>query len=176
MFEFIKKLFGKKTEAPVVREVPQLPPEEIFKLTDHEMLVESMYEYVYKKGGLGLNMDVLNESEKTLIYNNSLLRKVNNDGFLFYFSRPGSKFYRLAPEAFRRIGAFEIAEIAERAAEIYDKSYPDGISDYRQELQSDKEDPFMDCEVDFYEYQFANEGQLTELNYQFIMNNKADFT
>lgn len=51
-----------------------------------------------------------------------------------------------------------------------------GIENFEKKLSAHTDgDAFIECDMLFFETQFEDENYLTELNFNFIMKNRADF-
>ena len=104
--------------------------------------------------------------------------EVNNGGFSQYFFNSSGNFGNEIVASFEKIGAIKTAEICKKAISIFPNDVPTDWGKRQEFLTPDDEKDeerieefFNKCDDAFFEY----EDDLSELNYQFIINNKESF-
>ena len=150
--------------------------EHIWNLTDPNDFVIAMKEHLDEKTQYGDDLSVLSEAERIFYITQSLEMEVNNGGFSQFFFNSSGDFSNELAGAFTAIGASATAAICQRAIAAFGRDIPadrDARQDMLDELESDEIDEILEeCDDAFYDY----EDNLNELNYQFVMKNKAAFT
>ncbi len=149
--------------------------EHIWSLTDTNDFVIAMTEYLSEKTQYGEDMSVLSDAERIFYITQMHEMEVNNGGFSQFFFNSGGDFSNELVGAFTAIEATATAAICQKAIDAFGRDIPVD-RDERQEVLdelSDKLDRiFEECDDAFYNY----EDDLNELNYQFVMKNKEQFT
>ncbi len=150
--------------------------EHIWSLTDTNVFVIAMVEHLDKKTQYGENMSVLSEAERIFYITQSLEMEVNNGGFSQFFFNSSGNFSNELVGAFTAIGASATADICRKAIAAFGQEIPVDRSqrqDMLEQLESDAFDELLqECDDSFYAY----EDDLNELNYNYVMKNKASFT
>lgn len=150
--------------------------EHIWNLTDTNDFVIAMMEHLDGKTQYGDDMSVLSEAERIFYITQSLEMEVNNGGFSQFFFNSSGNFSNELVDAFTTIGANATAAICQKAIAAFGRDIPVDREERQEmldELESDEIDEILEeCDGAFYDY----EDDLNELNYQFVMKNKASFT
>ena len=150
--------------------------EHIWKLTDTNDFVVTMTEYLDNKTKYGEDMSVLSEAERIFYITQMLEIEVNNGGFSQFFFNSSGDFSNELVSAFTAIGANKTAAICQKAIDAFGCDIPvnrDERIELLNELENDNIDKVFDeCDDAFFSY----EEDLNELNYNFVMKNKEQFT
>jgi len=150
--------------------------EHIWNLTDTTDFVIALMKHLDGKTQYGDDMSVLSEAERVFYITQTLEMEVNNGGFSQFFFNSSGNFSNELVGAFTTIGANTTAAICQKAIAAFGRDIPidrDEREEMLDELESDEIDEILEeCDDAFYAY----EDNLNELNYQFVMENKASFT
>ena len=150
--------------------------EHIWNLTDTNNFVVAMTEHIDNKTQYGENMSALSEAERIFYITQKLEMEVNNGGFSQFFYNSSGNFSNELVGAFTAIGANATAAICQKAISAFGRDIPvdrDEREEMLDELENDEIDEILEkCDSAFLDY----EDNLTELNYNFVMNNKESFT
>ena len=150
--------------------------EHIWELNDTNDFVIALMEHLETKTQYGDDMSGLSKPERIIYITQTLEMEVNNGGFSQFFYNSGGGFSNELVEAFTAIGAVATAAICQKAIDAFDCKIPvdrDEREEMLDELESDELDEILEeCDNAFYDY----EDNLNELNYHFVMKNKASFT
>lgn len=148
----------------------------IWSITDKSDFVIAMSEYIAKKAQYGENISALSEAERAFYITQILEMEVNNGGIIQFFDNFGGKFSNELVSAFTAIGAHKTAAICQKAINAFGRDIPVDWEERREmldELESDEIIEILEeCDSAF----FAYEEDLNALNYDFVMNNKEQFT
>ena len=150
--------------------------EHIWSITDKSDFVIAMSEYITKKVQYGKNVAALSEAERVFYITQILEMEVNNGGFSQFFFNSSGNFSNELVSAFTAIGAHKTAAICQKAINAFGRDIPVDWEERREmldELESDEIIEILEeCDSAF----FAYEEDLNELNYNFVMNNKEQFS
>lgn len=170
------------TSAETSKHIPidQELTEQCIDSTSDDDLLQLIFDHLSKK----LSVDYRNEYETVMSWNSSmqaiymiwvLETEVNNGGYnQFYFNSSGP-FYTHLPEALRRVGATQFANLSERANKVFEiekttilqNQSPDPFS------ESDEDDPLDPFDTEFYAlYQTEN---LEQIQVEYIRNHTKEF-
>lgn len=176
---------GKKqaTDKPVTTDNPAInntqgdtSMEHIWNLTDTNDFVIAMTEHLNEKTQYGEDMSVLSDAERIFYITQTLEMEVNNGGFSQFFYNSSGDFSNELVGAFTAIGANTTAAICQKAIDAFGRDIPvdrDERQEMLDELESDELDEILEeCDDAF----FAYEDDLNELNYNFAMKNKEQFS
>ncbi|MBQ7986375.1 MAG: DUF4375 domain-containing protein [Clostridia bacterium] len=151
---------------------------EIWNIEEKEDFVIEMTQYIAEKCEYGDKMEILNEEQRVLYIIQLLEMEVNNGGFAQFFFNSSGEFANELVSSFEKIGAIKTAEICKKAISVYGDEVPtdrdereDIISPDDEKEEERIEEILNECDDAFFEY----EENLVELNYQFIISNKASF-
>jgi len=151
---------------------------EIWKIEDVTNFITALHEHVCDKcwaNGDEANLDALTEAERTLYITTVLEAEVNNGGFDQYFFNSSGNSANEAAEEFRKIGAFRIAEICEKAVSVFGGKVPVDWEERQERLEELDEDMLEEvlgeCDDAFYEY----EDDLDALRYAYVMKHREQF-
>ena len=164
------------TNAPTINNTQgDTSMEHIWSLTDPNDFVIAMKEHLDEKSQYGENMSVLSDAERIFYITQTLEMEVNNGGFSQFFYNSSGDFSNELVGAFTAIGANTTAGICQKAMDAFGRDIPVDRNERQEmldELESDELDALLgECDDAF----FAYEDDLNELNYTFVMNNKAQF-
>lgn len=154
--------------------------EQCIDSTSDDDLLQLIFDHLSKK----LSVDYRNEYETVMSWNSSmqaiyiiwaLETEVNNGGYSqFYFNSSG-QYYLHLPEALRRVGATQFADLTERANKVFEHKKTTILQDQSTDpfSESDEDDP-LDCfNTEFYAlYQSEN---LEQIQVEYIRNHKREF-
>jgi len=150
--------------------------EHIWSITDKSDFVIAMSEYITKKVQYGKNVAALSEAERVFYITQIVEMEVNNGGFSQFFFNSSGNFSNELVSAFTAIGAHKTAAICQKAINAFGRDIPVDWEERREmldELESDEIIEILEeCDSAF----FAYEEDLNELNYNFVMNNKEQFS
>ena len=150
--------------------------EHIWNLTDTNDFVIAMTEHLNEKTQYGEDMSVLSEAERIFYITQTLEMEVNNGGFSQFFYNSSGDFSNELVGAFAAIGANTTASICQKAIDAFGRDIPvdrDERQEMLDELESDELDEILEeCDDAF----FAYEDDLNELNYNFVVKNKEQFS
>ena len=150
--------------------------EHIWNLTDTNDFLIAMTEHLDSKTNYGDDMSVLSEAERIFYITQTLEMEVNNGGFSQFFYNSSGNFSNELVSAFTAIGATTTVAICQKAIAAFGRDIPvdrDEREEMLDELESDEIDEILEeCDDAFYAY----EDNLNELNYNFVMKCKAQFT
>ena len=150
--------------------------EHIWSLTDTNDFVIAMVEHLDEKTQYGENMSVLSEAERIFYITQTLEMEVNNGGFSQFFFNSSGNFSNELVSAFSSIGANTTAAICQKAIAVFGRDIPVDRGDRQDmlaELESDEIDELLrECDDAIYAY----EDDHNELNYNYVIKNKASFT
>ena len=151
---------------------------EIWNIKEKQEFVTEMFEYISEKCKNGEKIEDLNDKQRVFYIVQTLEMEVNNGGFSQFFFNSNGIFAGELISSFKKIGAIKTAEICKKAVSIFgDKIYADRneLQDFLvpddEEEEEKIEEILNECDDAFFEY----EDDLTELNYQFIIDNKESF-
>ena len=150
--------------------------EHIWSLTDTNDFVIAMTEHLDEKTHYGEDMSVLSDAERIFYITQTLEMEVNNGGFSQFFYNSSGDFTDELVGAFTAIGANTTAAICQKAINAFGRDIPADTEDRREmldEMESDELNEILEeCDDAF----FAYEDDLNELNYNFAMKNKEQFS
>lgn len=150
--------------------------EHIWNLTDTNDFVIALTEHLNEKTQYGEDMSVLSDAERIFYITQTLEMEVNNGGFSQFFYNSSGDFSNELVGAFTAIGANKTAAICQKAIDAFGRDIPvdrDARQEMLDELESDELDEVLEkCDDAF----FAYEDDLNELNYNFVMKNKEQFS
>lgn len=150
--------------------------EHIWKLTDPNDFVIAMTEHLNEKTQYGEDVSALSDAERIFYIAQTLEMEVNNGGFSQFFYNSSGDFSSELVGAFTTIGANTTAAICQKAIDAFDRDIPvdrDERQEMLDELEGDELDEILaECDAAF----FAYEDNLNELNYNFVMKNKEQFS
>lgn len=150
--------------------------EHIWHLADKNDFVIAMKEHLDEKTQYGDDMSVLSEAERVFYITQTLEMEVNNGGFYQFFYNSSGDFSNELVSAFTAIGANATATICQKAIAAFGRDIPvdrEEREEMLDELESDEISEIIEeCDAAFYDY----EDNLNELNYDFVMKNKEQFT
>lgn len=129
--------------------------------------------YVSLLSEYGERMDNLTGPQRVFYLNQNLEREVNNGGFhQFFFNSSGDNADETVA-ALESVGAHNAAELLRQAIAKFPGGKVSGDQDERQVLMVDlfSDGAFEDLDGKF----FAYEDPLTDLNFEWISKNAADF-
>ena len=170
---------GKKqaTDGPTINDTQgDTSMEYIWSLTDTNDFVIAMTEHLNEKTQYGEDMSVLSDAERIFYITQTLEMEVNNGGFSQFFYNSSGDFSNELAGAFTAIGANTTAAICQKAINAFGRDIPvdrDERQEMLDELESDELDEILEeCDDAFFSY----EDDLNELNYNFVMKNKEQFS
>lgn len=148
----------------------------IWSIGDKTNFINAMYDWLCKKCEDGDQIEELSDAEKIFYMNTVLEVEVNNGGFSQYFFNSSGDFANETLHSLYAIGAVHTANIYTTVLKVVGGVLPKDRSerqDLLEELVTDiVEEQLNECDAAFYEYV----DDLGELNYQYIMKNKEQFT
>ena len=150
--------------------------DDIWNIENENNLLIALNGWLCKKSNYGDNIEKLSAAERVFYIIFQLEGEVNNGGFSQYFHNSNGNFANEVAKALREIGADETADICDTALAALGGEIPVEWALRQETLESvitDSVDKILsECDGAFYKYP----DDLEELNYQYILNNKAQFT
>lgn len=153
--------------------------DEIWQIEEKENFIAAMHVYIGEKCKYGDEMEALNSEQRVFYITQALESEVNNGGFSQFFLNSDGVFANELVASFERIGAKKAAEICKNALSIFGNEIPTDRDVIQEIISTDDEneeeriDEILEkCDDAFFEY----EDDLTQLNYQFIIDNKDSFS
>lgn len=170
------------TSAETSKHIPidQELTEQCIDSTSDDDLLQLIFDHLCKK----LSVDYRNEYETVMSWNSSmqaiymiwvLEAEVNNGGYWQFYYNSSGPFYTHLPEALRRVGATQFADLTERANKVFENEKTTILQDDFTDgfTKSDKDDPLGCFDTEFYAlYQTEN---LEQLQVEYIRNNTKEF-
>lgn len=152
--------------------------EDIWQIEEKENFIAELNLYIAEKCEYGDNIEILNDEQRVLYITQALEEEVNNGGFSQFFFNSAGAFANELVASFEKIGAIKTAEICKKAISVFGAKVPTDRAEREDVISPDDEkeeeriEEFLnECDDAFFEY----EDDLVELNYQFVINNKASF-
>lgn len=104
-----------------------------------------------------------------------LVQEVNSGGFKFYFTTDAGTVAPFAIEAFRTIGAFQVAKICQRASElVFPNGFPAGEDEIVRLVASTN--PCISRILDSLDRDFyGHEDEVTDLLFQYVVDHPHEF-
>jgi hypothetical protein len=148
----------------------------IWSISDKNQFLIAMNGWLCKKCNYGEDIEKLSDAEKTFYFCTQLESEVNNGGFSQYFYNSSGDFANEALSSLNAIGANKTADIYRKAFTALGGELPSDRN--KREKLLDKlltdsvSEILSDCDTAFYQYA----DNLEELNYQYIISNKEQFS
>lgn len=101
--------------------------------------------------------------------------EVNNGGYSQFYYNSSGQYYLHLPEALRRVGATQFADLTERANKVFEIEKTTIFQNQSTDpfSESDKDDPLDPLDTEFYAlYQTEN---LEQIQVEYIRNHKKEF-
>ncbi len=183
MFKWFKRLKVQKEAKKTIKELGndfnalwEADLDSIWTITDKNQFLIAMDGWLCRKCDFGEAIEKLSEAERVFYLNAKLETEVNNGGFSQFFYNTNGDFTKEIENALCTIGAHHTASIYKKSLLALEGTLPKG-QHVREalcdELLTDSLDKlFNECDDEFYKYV----DDLQELNYQYIINNKEQFT
>ncbi len=179
MFAFFRKFKRKKDTKESVGAIKALWDtdfRDIWNIEDKSSFICAMNGWVCKKSSYGDNVERLSQAEKVLYFVVQLEGEVNNGGFSQFSYNSSGNFANETPAALREIGAEKTAEICDKALSAFEGRIPQDWNERQTMLEyalTDEVNKVLDeCDDEFY----ICPENLDELNYQFVMKSRGQFT
>jgi len=176
LLEWLKRLKGLKKGLDEYRGLLKANFDEIWQMNDKNDFLIALDNWVCKKSNGGDEMEKLSQEERTFFLVFQLEAEVNNGGFSQFFYNSSGDFANETVAALREIGAEKMAKICERALALLGGAVPENRSARTKMLDeavTDEVDEALSrCDDAFCEYP----DNLLELNYQYIVRNRNQFT
>ena len=150
--------------------------DDIWSIENKNDFLIAMNGWLCKKSNYGEDIEKLSESEKVFYFVFQLEGEVNNGGFSQFFYNSSGDFANETANALHEIGAYKMEEIYKTAIAALGGAVPKNPDEWEIVLEAaitNEVDEFLsNCDTEFCMYP----DNLVELNYQFIIQNKSDFT
>lgn len=170
LLTFIASLFSANVSSQT-----EFDLDRVLKMGRRDMIVMEIDAYLKKKCNYGDEIDLLNESQKTLLIVENLEREINNGGFHQFYWNSSGDYANETIDALIKIGANKTVKIVKKGnLEFKNGTVPKDRAERQNELklvEEKAEENWNKCDSEFYEYQ----DNLTELLIAFVIENKADF-
>lgn len=169
-----KKEFDKKVE---ILDAPAGAgaKDPIWKLRTINDIIIAMCNRMTSKTNYGENMEVLTEEERVFYVATEIDSQVHSLGFDQFFFDEAGKFAAEAPNALRKMGAEERAQVTEKALQAVGGSLPEDNKEraafIRNELTDDMKKQLEELKA---EYEAINDD-FNRLIYQFLFDNYDKF-
>ncbi len=178
MFGFKKKV-SKKDIAKSVDDFNKLWEADIssiWEISNKNQFLIAMEGWLCRKCNYGDEIEKLSSAERIFFINTLLESEVNNGGFSQFFYNSSGNFANEVISSLLAIGAVKTAEIYKEAFAHLGEDFPSDSEERENFLDKivtdDIEAKWNKCDGDFYEYP----DPLEDLNYQFIMQHKNQFS
>lgn len=175
MFKFFRRKVAKKEIEESVKAFNAIWDcdfNDIWKIEDTNNFLIAMNGWLCKKCNYGENMEKLSYVERVFYLNTQLEQEVNNGGFSQFFLNSTGDFAMETLESLSAISADKAAKIYKNFLNAFGCEIPKN-RDERDHLITESIDEILSkCDDKFYEYP----DNLNELNKQYIMKNKNQFT
>jgi len=177
---FGKKKAEKQVEAAVNSFSEQCDTDfdfdDIWEIENQTDFLIAMDGWLCKKGNYGEAIEKLSHAERVFYCIFQLEGEVNNGGFSQYLFNSSGNFANEIVDALNEIGAVKMAGICEKALAALGCNIPADRYERQEKLEDvetdEVDEELNECDNEFYEYP----DDLTELNYQYIIKNRAQFT
>jgi hypothetical protein len=120
-------------------------------------------------------MDRMSPAERIFYLCQTVEKEVNNGGFDQYYLNYGN-YANDTPDALRAISAAKTAELVDRANSLFTDGIPQNMKERQKKLERFRTEEnikrLSECDTAFYKY----EEDLTELNYNYVMANRSQFS
>ena len=150
--------------------------DDIWNIQEKNNFLIAMNGWLCKKCNYGDDIEKLSHAERVFYIVFELEGEVNNGGFSQYLYNSSGNFANEIIEALREIGADKTADICDTALTALGGEIPEEWELRQEKLESmitDSVDEILsECDNEFFKYP----NDLVELNYQYILNNKTQFT
>lgn len=170
------------TSAETSKHIPidQELTEQCIDSTSDDDLLQLIFDHLSKK----LPVDYRNEYETVMSWNSSmqaiymiwvLEAEVNNGGYWQFYYNSSGPFYTHLPEALRRVGATQFADLTERANKVFENEKTTILQDNFTDgfTKSDEDDPLSPFDTEFFAlYQSEN---LEQIQVEYIRNHTKEF-
>lgn len=155
---------------------------EAIDTTSNENLVENIFESLYAIHVAPNPQEyetvlTWNKSRQAIYVVHMFKGEVNNGGYNQYYANISGEFYKLLPEALKRIGANKFAEQAQQANNTYEKEnkqitqHQDGtVKGFSESYKNSPLEKYTDAFFDLYETE-----NLEQLMIDYIRKHKTDF-
>jgi hypothetical protein len=175
MFGIFRKKVSKKKIEESMQEFDAIwncDFDDIWKIEDVNNFLVALNGWLCKKCNYGEEINKLSYAERIFYLNTQLEQEVNNGGFEQFFFNSSGDFANETLESLYAIGADETAKIYKKVLNAFDCEIPKN-RDEREYLITESVGVVLSkCDEEFYEYP----DNLNELNNQFIIKNKDQFT
>lgn len=179
MFKFFQKLKLQKQIKKLAMDFNTLWESDlntVWTIADKNQFLIAINGWLCRKCNYGEDIGKLSDAEKVFYLNTQLESEVNNGGFSQYFYNSSGDFANEVLYSLNAIGAEQTASIYRKALSALGGLLPKD-RDEREELLDkiliDSVGELLnECDNDFFLYP----DNLEELNYQYIINNKEQFT
>ena len=150
--------------------------DDIWNIENKNNLLIALNGWLCRKSSYGENIENLSDAERVLYLTFQLEGEVNNGGFSQFLYNSSGDFANDSVAALHEIGADKTAEICTRVLSEFGGAVPKNRDERETMLDNsftDEVDEILSqCDSDFYECP----DDLMELNYQFVLNNRTQFT
>ncbi len=179
LFKLFRKKINKKQIEKSVQDFESLWNAEldaIWSITDKNQFLSAMNGWLCRKCNYGENVEKLSDAEKIFYYNTQFESEVNNGGLSQFFYNNSGNFANELCNSLSAVGAFQTEKIYNKALSTLGCKLPKNQIDREELLDKILTDAanelLNECDVEFYKYP----DNLNELNYQYIIKNKVQFT
>ena len=150
--------------------------DDIWSIENENNLLVALNGWLCRKSNYGENIEKLSNAEKVFYLVFKLEGEVNSGGFSYFLYNSGGDFANDSASALREIGAHKMAEICDRVLSAFGGAVPKNRDEREIVLDNTFTDEINEllsqCDNDFCKYP----DDLVALNYQFVQNNKTQFT
>lgn len=179
MFKLFDKLKQRKQIKESVNDFDALWDtdfDDIWNIENKNSFLIALNGWLCKKSNYGEYMGKLSDAEKAFYLVFQLEGEVNNGGFSQYFYNSSGNSANETANALCEISADKTAKIYKKALAALGSVVPKNRDERETMLEGIITDEVSEvlskCDTEFYEYP----DNLEDLNYQFILKNKAQFT
>jgi len=149
--------------------------EKILKIEDQTTAIIELDTKLNEISNYGEKIELLTESQRTVLFVENLEREINNGGFNQFFFNSSGNFTHETIAALKTIKAFKTAAIVSKSISIWpNQNVPkDRVKrqDILQQVEEQANPVWDECSEEFYKYH----DNLVMLLVEFIKSNKSDF-
>lgn len=172
MRKFFNRIFRK---ASAQNKVHSKTLDEILQLDDESKIVIEIGQLLWDKSHGDKNFESLNQREKNVLYIEMFESQVNNGGFDQYFFNSSGEYAHETVIALKEIKAPQMADILNRAINVFPKLPIPKDTEQRREYMDDISESISEIwnslDAEFYKYP----ENLAELSVEYVKFHKVEF-
>ena len=174
----MKYNFKKKKLIDLLKEFRDLKIEEIWKIDNEFEFLVALYNYIGDKCHYGEALHKLTREEKVVFLCQLFQMEIYHGSFTCaYYNYAGNFMYEY-PKVFRELKADKFAALIEKANRTFGERLPTDMRRRQEILETSYNDRFevlMQYDHEFHNSDIEGQHNITELCYEYIMENKHCF-